>query len=379
MIRFGLTAAVCLSVLTAFMPLAAAETPHRPSNLSSHPPKFFRDLLGGRVFVYNRGNNPAAVYHATDGSVVGCWHHSDRNRFVRAYSNTTWTIGTPRRKSNIEYRWTTPDAKEHHLRRVIIYTPSTGRFHFEAVDRTTRHWKVTRDGWIQDDWPQILLELCPALDLPYSLRINEYQGSASFGNVKANASPIRNHPGSDIRFPGATGLGASRGQPTLSLDEVETTFREYDKRLSIAQNGSRIVFLAQPDHRELWRLDQAHNVVDVGIMRLATTGTVMNTRWEKSGRRSKFLVGYPLPAIPTDEFHPVFAMMNELTASRTAVSLPSITSRPLDHVFASNGTVRTRHGAGKWHISRGAVHVDIDGASRAWPWRDFARRAGWTG
>ena len=185
----------------------------------------------------------------------------------------------------------------------------------------------------------------------YDLPINEYQLSTTFNNVKTNANPIRNHPGSHIRFPGATGLGASKGQPTLTLDEVETAFRRYDKHLSVAQNGSRIVFLAQRDHREIWRLDHDANIVDIGIMRLASNGTVMNTQWEKSGRRSKFLVGYPLPAIPTDRPHPVFAMMDELAASHTAVSLPSITAKPTGHVFAPNGTVRTKHSTGKWHIS----------------------------
>ena len=379
MIRFGLFATVCLSTLTALVPLAGADAPHRPTNLSSHPPDFFRDLLGGRVFVYQHRNEPAAIYHAKDGTVVGCWYHSGRKRFVRAYQNTTWKIGTPRRKSNIEYRWTTPDTEEHHLRRVIIYTPSTGRFHFEAVDGQTRHWKVTRDGWIQEDWPQILVELCPALNLPYSLRINEYQDSASFGNVKANSTPIQDHPGSDIRFPGATGLGASKGQPTMSVKEVETVFQQSHRHLSTSISGHQIVIVSKGDHREVWNLDNSHNVLDVGIMRLASNGTLIKTQWEKSGRKSKFLVGYPLPGIPTNELHPVFAMMDELTSTQKAVPLPSITSRPLDHVFSSDGTVRTQHSAGTWHISHGDVHVAIDGAKNSYPWRDFAQRAGWTG
>ena len=125
-------------------------------------------------------------------------------------------------------------------------------------------------------------------------------------------------------------------------------------------------------------LDDNNDVTDVAIMRVVANGTVLETKWEKSGRLGKLRVGYPLPALPTDELHPVFAMMDELTASQTAVSLPSITAMPVRHVFASNGTVRTQHSTGKWHISRGAVHVDIDGAERAYPWRDFARRAGWT-
>ena len=379
MIRFGLTAAVCLSILTALAPLADADTPHRPKNLSSHPPEFFRDLLGGRVFVWKHRGQPAAILYRDDRAILSCWFDPRRDKFLRNYTNAEWKIGTPAGKSNIEERWFSMTGNHRVLRRVIIYTPSTGRFHFEARDPETEHWRIIRDGWVQDAWPKALVRHCPLMNLPNRLPIEQSQASLDFDLLKANANPIRNHRGSHIRFPGATGLAASRGQPTLSLQEVETTFRRYHQHLAIAPNGSRIVFLTQPDHREIWRLDQAHNVLDVGIMRLASNGTVMHTRWEKSGRRSKFLVGYPLPGIPTDELHPVFAMMDELTASRTAVSLPSITSKPLDHVFASNGTVRTRHSAGTWHISRGAVHVDIDGARRAWPWREFARRAGWTG
>ncbi|MDE0059589.1 MAG: hypothetical protein OXI64_05935 [Defluviicoccus sp.] len=369
---FRIVAAAAFFAAILHPPALASE--RLPFNLSSHTPEFFRDLLSGRVWVYESNSKPAAAYLGKNQDKVDCWFQPSRNKYLRTYPDATWAITGNQGRVFIK---TTNAGKTY--TRVPFYAPDTGRYHTEAPNKELTHWQIVTDGWIQNEWPRILLDRCPELGLPHDLPINENQASIQFSDVEANATPVRNHPGSDMRFPGATGLGASNGQPTLTVEQVEETLRQYNRHIAIGMQGRKLVFFAQSDHHEIWHLDADSSILDVGIMRLSPDGKIMKTRWDKTGRTSKNFVGYALPTIPTDRLHPVFAMMGQLTATARPVTLPSITTTPDAHVFASDGTVRTPHSAGSWHISRGAVHVDIDGVKRAYPWKDFAQRAGWTG
>lgn len=378
MIRFILATAIAFGYLTAFCPTTTADSPPSPYNASSHTAEFFEDLLAGRVFVYQYRGTPAAAYFHTNGHRVRCSFDKTRNRYIRSYPDAEWTVSKTTGQRRLIMTNGLFGSRHKRFSRVAIYTPTTGRFHLERFNKNTALWEFVADGWIQDQWPRILLQHCPELALPYDVPINEHQTSIRFADVKANATPIRNHPGSDITFPGATGVAASNNQPTMTLQEVEAIFQRLDRHIAKRARPGWLTFVPRPEHREIWMLDEHDNVTDVAIMRLIANGTIIHVKWEKSGLSGKLLVGYPLPAIPTDRPHPVFAMMDKLTTSRKPVALPSITTKPDPHVFASAGTVRTPHSTGIWHISRGAVHVDIDGTKRAYPWRDFAERAGWS-
>ena len=375
--RLILTIAACFAVFLTALPHPGSAAPPRPHNLSSHPPEFFRDLLAGRVFVYEHHDKPAAFHYAKDGAVFACWYNPARNRFLRAYPNTSWQIGTPRGRSNLEERWTTPSGMQRHLRRIIIYTPKTGRFHVEAYVKKRDAWVVSRNGWIQNAWPKILLEQCPKLVLPYRLPIDEYQDSLDFKRVKNNASPIRNHPGSELGYPGATGLAATNGKPTMTPDEVRAAIQRYHGYISEHNRGNRVVYVKRLDHGEVWVLDAANGIRDVGIIRLQENNSVLATAWQNTGRTTRRLAGYPMPAIPTSTKHPVFKMMDDLISSKTPVAIASGSGRPITHIFHPDGTLGTETSTGNWEITRGEVHFTVNGVSRAYPWRKFAELSGW--
>ena len=54
------------------------------------------------------------------------------------------------------------------------------------------------------------------------------QNSLDWNDLERAASPVRDFPGSEYSYLGATGLGASSGQPTMTQQQVE----EYERLMN---------------------------------------------------------------------------------------------------------------------------------------------------
>ena len=376
MLRFFLSLGIGTAIAVATSLHAGYASTLKPYNLSSHPPEFFRDLLAGRVFVHERNGRLAGIHYAADGTTYSCWYSPRRSRFLRAYPGSTWHIGTPNGRANLEERWPSPSNLNHRSRRVVIYNPAIGRIHLEAYFKNTNEWRIVRTGWLQTAWPKVLLDECPKLPLPHTLPIDEYQDSADFNDIKANASPIRNHPGSERHYPGATGLADSNGAPTMSADEVQASLARFHGRISEHARGHRIVIVSRQDHAEIWLLGPANKITDVGITRLTDDNTVLTTEWQNLGHTSRRLAGYAIPAVATQEFHPAFKMMKDLSATGTPVFIASDAGTETRHTFRPDGTLHTGTYEGTWIISRGEIRFTVDGKTRAFPWEKFAEMAG---
>ncbi len=371
------TAAIgALGILGAVLIQPAHAATRHATNHSSHLPEFFRNLLAGRVFVHERHGAAAAIHYRKDGTFYACWLSSD-GRYLQTPEDATWQIGTRVSRSNIQHRTYHPRLGEEFIRRVVIYTPSTGRFHFESYLKQSKRWKIDRDGWIQNSWPSILFDNCRHLALPADLPINESQTAGDFETFKQHAYPIRNHPGSDRRFPGATGVAAASNGPTLTPEAVEAAFRSYERNISISTTGKHYVFHSFPDHKEVWRLDLRMNITNTATMRLDTYNAVFVTKWRTGGRAGRISYGYPLFAISTDRPHPIFPMMESVVGRQSAVSIPNADGIDVDHHFDADGNVNTPSRAGRWRISAGKVEVTFGHRTHAYPWRVFAKFADW--
>ena len=112
-------------------------------------------------------------------------------------------------------------------------------------------------------------------------------------------------------------------------------------------------------------------------MRLNPYTSTFITDWQRSGNKARFRFGYPLPVQPTERLHPIFPMMNTVVSRQRPVSIPGANGAKIDHSFDSTGTVRTPGRAGTWRISAGKVEVTFDHRTHAYPWRVFAKFAGW--
>ena len=359
----------------------AAEEPFtrvRPYNLSSHLPAFFRDLLSGRVWVYKRRGAIAALYFAKDGQLFGCWKSKDRPRFQRSLSSMRWKIGTPNGISNLEINWATPEGLRFY-RMVIVYDGKSGRFHGERFRISDRRWFVARDGWVQRSWPKVLAAQCRGLLLPWDLAIDGRQVSTDFEAAKSMATPVRKHPGWRLSFPGATGLGASGGNPTLTLAEVIAIKEAAHGKISIGMSGERRVSVAWPDYTEVWALDENDNIVDLAKSRRIRDGSIMVGRWERSGRINSYHIGYPFPLVITDELHPAFRMMDDVVAKGAPIALQTAALDEGSYVFLRDGAVRGPAGAGKWWLSRGAVYLKFGERETNFGWKQFAVLAGLSG
>ena len=292
--------------------------------------------------------------------------------------------GTPAGASNLEIRWFTEEESIddeqtatpylNRLRRVIIYTPNTGAFHTESYFRRSDHWQVSRQGWIQNAWPKALLSKCPDLKLPTSLTIHPGQDTLDFDNVRAAATPLRNYPGSHARYPGATGIGAAGNQPTMTEAQFHAAIRTFHGYISRTPKGRRAVFNILPDRRETWLLHDNNDLKDAGTVSRNKDRRLLTINWQLSGLKQSIHIGYPIPLLSTGKLHPAFAMMKDLTESSRSVPLAGENT----HVFRADGTLTdTGSGIGSWYISKGAIHVETAGISRAFPWREFAKIAGW--
>lgn len=371
--RVNLSAMVFAVVLSGFVGSAEAQDRRStaPRNLSSHPPEFFRELLTGRVWVYERKGSVEAMYLGKDGVVKGCWFSAERNTYRLFSAELRWRIGTPRGRSNLELNWPTSEGMRYG-RRVIIYAGETGRFHSETFGIKTRNWRVDRDGWIQDGWPAAFRNACNEAILPWDVKTVSEQDSLDFAHMKRNATPIVRFPGWELSFPGATGIADSGGKPTMTIEEVLEERRRTHGMIRLRMTGERSVGVDRPDGiREIWLLDDNDDVVDVAEMRPIGDGSRVRIEWEKTGQAATIRVGYPVRAMSTGKYHPAFLMMFEAVLLKKPVELDGAI-----HVFQQDGKVASGVETGEWWLSGGAVYVKIAGRTRNWPWRVFAGKAG---
>ena len=372
-------AAVLGGSIISATPVGGAEEPFtrvRPYNLSSHLPEFFTQLLGGRVWVFRRRGALAAVYLSKNGDVLGCWLRADNSGYVRSREGMKWGIGTPNSRLNFEVSWPTSEGQRYY-RMVVIYDGESGRFHGERFNVRAKKWRVARDGWIQESWPRSLKDRCSGLLLPWDLKIEEDQRSLDWAETKSRSQPVKRFPGWKRSFPGATGLGASGGKPTLTLQEVVAIKAAAHGKISIGMSGDRRVAVAWPDYTEVWAVDGNDNIVDLATSRRIRDGSIMVGRWERSARINSYHIGYPFPLIVTDRFHPGFRMMQELGAESRRVSVPWGEGLERTFAFMPGGKVVGGGEVGKWWISRGQLFVEAGGEKKSFPWRAFAKLAGW--
>ena len=347
----------------------------RPHNQSSHPPEFFRELLTGRVWVYERNERPEAIYFGRDGALKGCAFLKHRNEYGPFPSEAQWLVGTRVGRSNLEINWPRDEGMRF-IRRVMIHNGETGRLHAELFSTETRKWKVERDGWIQDGWPAVFRNACNEVALPWDVSMVSEQDLLDFASMRKSATPIVRFPGWQHSYLGATGIGDSGGQPTLTVEEVNRELVATEGMIRIADaRALRLVSVGFPGtvrDWEVWLLNDKDDVVDIAVMRVIDDGAVFNTRWEKSGRAVSIRVGYPFRTLSTGRLHPAFAMMRDLAAAGKPASIEGVSYR-----FLPKGEVVSGGETGEWWLSRGEVRVKLGSGIRNWPWRTFADKAGW--
>ena len=377
MFRYAL---IVLAAAIAAGPAHASDIPplrERPLNLSSHSPEFFRDLLAGRVWVHHRHNTPAAAFFDHDGSYKACWKKSSSSNYSYSHSSMEWKIGSSNSASNLELSWNITTTGPGRNDMIIVYRPATGRFHAEQFSRDKQTWKISRDGWVQDQWPFALLHACPKLVLPTDLAIDEYQDTLDWNDIERNATPIRNHPSSEFGYPGATGLAASKGQPTMRLEQVEQLRQRMHGIIGLHNRGFRLVTVNNPGRREIWMLDPKDDVLDVATVTPVPNRPITVVRWKNFQFERSYRVGYPVAVLPTTRRHPAFQMMIDLAKNGQPVPLADAGNAARDHIFKSDGSVQIAAGTGSWWLSRGQLHVQAAGSTQVYPWRDVVALSGW--
>ena len=351
--------------------------PRLPINISSHSANFFESLLAGRVWVFNWHGAPAAIHFTREHQATGCWTGRSSTSFMRPFRYMDWQIGTPQNRTSLQLTGHGPDGYNPTYSVVIIYDPRTGRFHAEQYSRNTKKWHVNWDGWIQGQWPAALRRKCSSLSLPADLPVNRHQNSLDWNHLKRVASPIQNHPGSQYSYIGATGLGASSGQPTMTPQQVNNYERDMHGVVGITHYDERFVFVQTSNGNQVWLLDDHDDIIEVGTVTPVPGRDINVIRWRGSFPDYSYRVRFPIPVRPTPRHHPVFQMMIELVASERPVTLGHPGSSTAVFIFRPTGKLHSTNGTAAWWISEGEIKLKINDKVAGYPWREFADAAGW--
>ncbi len=375
MLRF---VSVILFVAALSSAAIATETPrlrNLPLNHPSHSAEFFEDLLTGRVWVYERFGAPAVMYFGPDGQYQNCSVRADGTGYRASGPHWEWRIGDRHTASNLQIS-THPGSRKVSM--VIIYTPNSGRFHAEQYFRYSSSWQIVHDGWIQDTLPAVIEQRCPTLQVPSSVTVDASQTQLKWSNFGRPEDLIRNHPGSQYAYIGATGLAASNGGPTMTARQAVGIERRMHGVIGLTPRGRRIVGVLTPHRRETWLIDDHDDLVDVGIIHPVPNRDVVVIRWEGSTPDYSLRTRYPIPIRPTARRHPAFQMMTEIAASARLVTLDHAAAGTASFVFTDEGNLRSTSLAGTWWISEGHIKIDINGKIEAYAWRGFAKTVDWT-
>ena len=358
--------------------------PRAPLNVSSHSADFFEHLLAGRVWVFNWRGAPAAIHFTRDHRAVGCWEGKSGGLFEHEprFRRMEWWIGTPTNPTALQFTADRPGEKALSYETVVIYDPRTGRFHGERYSRGSEEWHVNRDGWIQDGFPVALRSLCPPRSLPTDLPVDQRQNSVDWDDLKRSAVPIRDLPGSEYSYIGATGLGASSGQATMTRLQVDNYQRLMHGVIGATPHEDsfvdRFVFVRTPDGNEVWLLDDQDDIVVVGAVTPVPGRDVNLIRWRGSLPDYSYRIRFPIPVRPTSRRHPAFEMMADLAASERSIKLRHAGSDASAFVFLPEGKLRSANGAGTWWISNGEIRMKLNNSVARYQWREFADAVGWT-
>ena len=360
---------------------------------SSHEAAFFRDLLTGRVWVYQkvsaespsiRDYGSAAYFHA-DGRVTICtatgsgaidnsgrWRVVPSERFVALF--------------NYIAPGEEPDPAQVRSHVPLFYDAETGQLHSEKwVGEDT--WQVFLRGWVQESWPAGLAAVCPELTPP-GVPLNASQESLVFWKLmrEDTRSALRSFPGSERAIPGARGLAASGHQPTLPSAQLQAWLAENNG--TVVRGGLlRYALALGPRGDEVWLLEgESEAIADTIELIPSEDGYGVVLQFTKAPIRLLYRLGYPLGLVATDQRFGAMALMDWLVERGEPVALPFMDRENVGFRFLANGGLRTATRAGleiggEWWWSKGMLHLRVDGieAVNTFDWRALARHVGWEG
>ncbi|MDE0175743.1 MAG: hypothetical protein OYH76_19920 [Defluviicoccus sp.] len=345
-------------------------------NFSSHGPEFFRSLLSGRIWLFERQGKVGALHFAADGSVQGCWTRRKDKKFFATGENWWWEVGIGIGGTKLALvRPVKGRVSSYGM--VLIYDGRSGRLHGERFNRKKKRWAVIADGWVEQSWPRALLSVCEGLKLPSSVEVGAVMTSLSWSSARKNGRAVVRHPGWRNAFPGAVGLGDTNGKPTLTLDELRQAVAKMQGMIVEDVNGERRVVVLRELDGELWKLGDDGEVAGVGTLELVRDGTVIVARWAPSGSVTSYYVGYPFPLRSTGQRYRAFRMMDEL-ASRGATFSVELHGGGVQTVRLLEGGKLIGGGVqGGWWLTEGTVALWVGGREYRYPWRKFADETGW--
>ena len=175
-------------VAMALLPAACATTSIAPVALRDrhgYDVAFYRGLLSGRVWVNSRANlsgwvfSLEATYYGPDGRMLQCSVLHE----MKFQSDGIWHVvanrlGVPLLKEISENSLPEPEHAP------LYYEPKRKRLFVKTWTTGGDGWVIGRDGWVQDSFPLALKLLCPDLDLPAELAINEKQTGSSLRELR---------------------------------------------------------------------------------------------------------------------------------------------------------------------------------------------------
>ncbi len=414
----------------ALMALAGCKTTgvaERTPNPGSHlPSALYSEVLAGRVAIqfeawtgdWSHWLVTSATYHHPDGHILECTGEKRRYRAEVHQTHSPFTRSGEGWTAAVEYRDGTLAP--------VFYNPDTGRLHVEEW-RAGRgdYWSFSSDGWVQESWPRFMADACPELPIPDHVPINNKQTHPTIWKLldQDPNAPYRHtslpathtgvaaaHPW-DIWYwcfkaPGRPELPAHcpfdihdrlRGadhpgeetEPTAALsDDPEHAARLRFAALLKENNGTIVtdalgreyVLALHAEGDELWAVDEAGEILDIGHLAWNAATRRVELDWETfpATRDYAHRPGDALPVFATDERHPLFAVTDWLVAANDDVVLPYM-GRDAIFRFAEGGALTVRgvnHDVGgSWLVSRGRLVLAVDGIAprAAYRW-DLLRR-----
>ena len=358
-------------------------------NYSPYSEAFYRELMTGRVNVFeglgSYRNVVSGGVFASDGTLVECIAHRrlDNKLHWVGQSSTRWSIVRQRSGARIEW-----DKRGGHKRYASkFYDPETGAFDTEILSRG--RWIVSNKAQIQNTWPRALADACPNLKLPDHIRINEKQTSLRMDELRRQdpEAPIQNFSGSHLTAPGRTGLGASRGAPTTTREEVWAFMQSQEGYVVTSRSGAGYVFSLEGEQSEVWRLDDEGRLAAYGALRTETdTGGQEWVIAESPGYPAfRYPVGYPFPLLPTGHRHAAWQLTDALIGGGEPVPLSWMGERYSGHRFLFHDKTITvvapgdDYLEGRWAWTKGRLVVWVigdEGNAGSIGWRELAAELG---